>query len=290
MKTFTLAVLGGLITSACWAAPSGQLNDDQLFITGIKAPLPSSPPELQQGYVDVGQVSAPQPQAVERGKMPLERVELRKVGPKVPTGAPTPQVLAPQTSSANVSTQSTSSGDTNKTASGATTFFVAAGEAPYRALQRWLDKAHITKVAYGLSDEQQAKLLEPIERNKNFTGSLAVSIHELGKALGIPLRFDVQRGIAAIHTLNTMPDVQWVHGASLKEAVANLAHVYGWQWHDDGQRPSWMSADDYPLMSEYGIVTPRGAFDLALDTVLEGYPVQAQLIPSSRSVFIREKE
>ncbi len=31
MKTFTLAVLGGLITSACWAAPSGQLNDDQLF-------------------------------------------------------------------------------------------------------------------------------------------------------------------------------------------------------------------------------------------------------------------
>ncbi|HCH4062955.1 TPA: hypothetical protein ACF311_005030, partial [Vibrio parahaemolyticus] len=236
------------------------------------------------------QVSAPQPQAVERGKMPLERVELRKVGPKVPTGAPTPQVLAPQTSSANVSTQSTSSGDTNKTASGATTFFVAAGEAPYRALQRWLDKAHITKVAYGLSDEQQAKLLEPIERNKNFTGSLAVSIHELGKALGIPLRFDVQRGIAAIHTLNTMPDVQWVHGASLKEAVANLAHVYGWQWHDDGQRPSWMSADDYPLMSEYGIVTPRGAFDLALDTVLEGYPVQAQLIPSSRNVFIREKE
>ncbi|MEF1273751.1 hypothetical protein QTO03_27650, partial [Vibrio campbellii] len=155
---------------------------------------------------------------------------------------------------------------------------------------RWLDKAHITKVAYGLSDEQQAKLLEPIERNKNFTGSLAVSIHELGKALGIPLRFDVQRGIAAIHTLNTMPDVQWVHGASLKEAVANLAHVYGWQWHDEGQRPSWMSADDYPLMSEYGIVTPRGAFDLALDTVLEGYPVQAQLIPSSRNVFIREKE
>ncbi|MDF5188485.1 hypothetical protein P3666_24930 [Vibrio parahaemolyticus] len=285
MKTFTLAVLGGLITSACWAAPSGQLNDDQLFITGIKAPLPNAAPELQQGYVDVGQVSAPQPQAVERGKMPLKRVELRKVGPNIPTGEPQSQVLAPLPSSA-----SAPSGDTSKTASGATTFFVAAGEAPYRALQRWLDKAHITKVAYGLSDEQQAKLLEPIERNKNFTGSLAVSIHELGKALGVPLRFDVQRGIAAIHTLNTMPDVQWVHGASLKEAVANLAHVYGWQWHDDGQRPSWMSADDYPLMSEYGIVTPRGAFDLALDTVLEGYPVQAQLIPSSRNVFIREKE
>ncbi|EJL6404692.1 hypothetical protein NMS23_003509 [Vibrio parahaemolyticus] len=286
MKTFTLAVLGGLITSACWAAPSGQLNDDQLFITGIAAPLPNAAPELQQGYVEAGDVPAPQPQAVERGKMPLERVELRKAGPKVPTGEPSPQVLAPLSSSA-----SAPSANTSKAVSGATTFFVAAGEAPYRALQRWFEKAHITKVAYGLSDEQQAKLLEPVERNENFTSNLEVSIHELGKALGIPLRFDVQRGVAAIHTLDTMPDVQWVHGASLKEAVANLAHVYGWQWHDDdGARPSWMSADDYPLMSEYGIVTPRGAFDLALDTVLEGYPVQAQLIPSSRSVFIREKE
>ncbi|MDF4792309.1 hypothetical protein P3532_25610, partial [Vibrio parahaemolyticus] len=108
--------------------------------------------------------------------------------------------------------------------------------------------------------------------------------------LGIPLRFDVQRGIAAIHTLNTMPDVQWVHGASLKEAVANLAHVYGWQWHDDGARPSWMSDDDYPLMSEYGIVTARAATEIAPLSLHEALPVQAQLIPSSRSVLIREKE
>ncbi|MBD6956529.1 hypothetical protein G4167_00310, partial [Vibrio parahaemolyticus] len=108
MKTFTLAVLGGLITSACWAAPSGQLNDDQLFITGIKAPLPNAAPELQQGYVDVGQVSAPQPQAVERGKIPLKRIELRKVGPNIPTGEPQSQVLAPLPSSA-----SAPSGDTN---------------------------------------------------------------------------------------------------------------------------------------------------------------------------------
>ncbi len=74
------------------------------------------------------------------------------------------------------------------------------------------------------------------------------------------------------------------YSASLKEAVANLAHVYGWQWHDDGARPSWMSDDDYPLMSEYGIVTPRGAFDLALDTVLRAtrasaaYPQFAQCV------------
>lgn len=283
MKTFTLAVLGGLITSACWAAPSGQLNDDQLFITGIKAPRPNAAPELQQGYVDVGQVSAPQPHAIERGKIPLKRVALKKSGPIVPTDNANKPILSPIHPKA-------SSGSATEKTTGATTFFIAAGEAPYRALQRWLDKKHISKVAYSLTNEQQAKLLKPIEHNKNFTSNLEVSIHELGKALDIPLRFDVQRGIAAIHTLNTMPDVQWVHGASLKEAVANLAHAYHWQWHDDGARPSWMSDDDYPLMSEYGIVTPRGAFDLALDTVLEGYPVQAQLLPSSRTVFIREKE
>lgn len=283
MKTFTLAVLGGLITSACWAAPSGQLNDDHLFITGIAAPLPNAAPELQQGYVEVGDVPAPQPQAVERGKMPLKRVTLKKNGPAIPAGNVSHPILPP------ISSKAASGGATDK-ATGATTFFIAAGEAPYRALQRWLDKKHLTKVAYSLTAEQQAKLLEPIERNKNFTSNLDVSIHELGKALDIPLQLDVQRGIAAIHTLNTMPDVHWVHGASLKEAIANLAHAYDWQWHDDGAHPSWMSGDDYPLMSEYGIVTPRGAFDLALDTVLEGYPVQAQLLPSTRTVFIREKE
>ncbi|MDN4710996.1 hypothetical protein QYZ44_17440 [Vibrio parahaemolyticus] len=99
--------------------------------------------------------------------MPLKRIELRKVGPNIPTGEPQSQVLAPLPSSA-----SAPSGDTNKTTSGATTFLSPRAKRLYRALQRWLDKAHITKVAYGLSDEQQAKLLEPIERNKNFTSNL----------------------------------------------------------------------------------------------------------------------
>lgn len=185
---------------------------------------------------------------------------------------------------------SKSAATTPQKANGNLNFFIAEGEAPYRAIQRWLNQGKVTKVAYGLSEEQQAQLLKPMARPANFHGTLPDAIQNLGKTLDMPLHFDMQRGIGAVHTLTSTPDIQWVHGSTLKVAVANLARAYGWHWNSEGAQASWMSENDYPLMSEFGVVTPRDAFDLALDTVLDGYPVQAQLISSTRSVFIREKE
>ncbi|HHY0517167.1 TPA: hypothetical protein ACVU5T_003659 [Vibrio parahaemolyticus] len=190
----------------------------------------------------------------------------------------------------STSTTSKSAATTPKKTNGNLNFFIAEGEAPYRAIQRWLNQGKVTKVAYGLSEEQQAQLLKPMARPANFHGTLPDAIQNLGKTLDMPLRFDMQRGIGAVHTLTSTPDIQWVHGSTLKVAVANLARAYGWHWNSEGAQASWMSENDYPLMSEFGVVTPRDAFDLALDTVLDGYPVQAQLISSTRSVFIREKE
>ncbi|MCD1416869.1 hypothetical protein IOC51_22860 [Vibrio parahaemolyticus] len=171
-----------------------------------------------------------------------------------------------------------------------TNYFISKGEAPYHAIQRWFESKKFARVAFALDDKQQAALLEPLEQSVNYHGTLPDAITELGKQLELPLHFDMQRGIAAIHTLDVVPDIQWVHGNTLKQAVANLARSYGWQWQDDGAQASWMSDNDYPLMSEFGVVTPRGAFDEALDTVLDGYPVKAQLIAGTRQVFIREKE
>ncbi len=166
------------------------------------------------------------------------------------------------------------------------TFFVSAHEAPFRALTRWVEKKGYRKVAYALSDQEQAALLTPVETKLNFTGDLKQAIHELGQTIGLPLKFELQRGIAAVHTQNGLIEVHWVHGASLKAVVKNLAREYRWRW----QPASWMSGEDYPLMSEYGIVTPRNGFDVALDIVLDGYPVQAQLIPSSHTLFIRNRQ
>ncbi|MDG3424453.1 hypothetical protein P5E72_23465 [Vibrio parahaemolyticus] len=171
-----------------------------------------------------------------------------------------------------------------------TNYLISKGEAPYHAIQRWFESKKFARVAFALDDKQQAALLEPLEQSVNYHGTLPEAIAELGKQLELPLHFDMQRGIAAIHTLDVIPDIQWVHGSTLKQAVANLARSYGWQWQDKGAQASWMSDNDYPLMSEFGVVTPRGAFDEALDTVLDGYPVKAQLIAGTRQVFIREKE
>lgn len=276
MKTMPIAILGGLITSACWAAPSGHLNDNQLVISGIPAPLPvqDHSATLRRGAVDVrDDIQTPAPHIVNVGEKNVQRVNVEK---RKPTGslASTPPVLPPITPAHTKPT----------------TFFISANEAPYRALSRWLQKKNLTKVAFSLSEEAQAALLHPVSSNLHFTGTLPQSIEALGQQLDMPLRFDVQRGIAAIHTQPGMIDVRWVHGRSLKEAIANLTRAYQWHWREEGERRSWMSEDDYPLMAEYGIVTPRGAFDLALDTVLEGYPVRAELIPGSRQIFIRERQ
>lgn len=207
------------------------------------------------------------------------------------TRTPTSQDI---TASPNVRDKTTTSTSVKTTplsrAPTPTTFFVSANEAPFRAITRWFEKKGYRKIAYSLSTDEQAALLTPMEENLNFTGDIAQSIGELGQKIGLPLKFEYQNGIAAVHTQNGIVEVHWIHGQSLKAVVKNLAHDYRWHWQDEGPRASWMSEDDYPLLSEYGIVTPRDGFDAALDTVLDDYPVQAQLIPSSRTLFIRKRQ
>ena len=265
MRTFSIMVLGGLVTPLCLAA-SGHLDQNRLVISGVEAPLSvalptDAAPPLRSDIV------TPAPKPVDRASMGADAsTPLAATNGKTATVLP-PIDLPPPT-----------------------TFFIAVGESPYRALSRWFHDKRIDKVAFALSAEAQEVLMRPLEKRMNFTGSLPRTITQVGEALDIPLRLDVQQGIAGLHTLKGPVDVRWVKGETLKSAVASLAESYQWQWLDSKGRTSWVSEDDYPLMGEYGVVTPRGAFDSALDTVLEGYPVQAQLISSSRTVFITERQ
>lgn len=265
MRTFSIMVLGGLVTPLCWAV-TGHLDQNRLVISGIEAPpsqVQSTPPHppLRNDIV------TPAPKAVER-----ERATAQVSTQLSATDGKTNSVLAPIELPPP------------------TTFYIAVDESPYRALSRWFHDKRIDKVAFALSAEEQDVLMRPLEKRMNFTGSLPRTITQMGEALELSLRLDVQQGVAGLHTLKGPVDVRWVKGETLKDAVASLTHSYQWQWLDSGGRTSWMSEDDYPLMGEYGLVTPRGAFDKALDIVLEDYPVQAQLISSSRTVFITERQ
>ncbi|EKO3821471.1 hypothetical protein NTH40_003025 [Vibrio harveyi] len=270
-----LVLLGGFTTFACWASTnpvSAELKDSRLLISGVSTPI-VKPVHDKRGYVELKNIQTPPPKSTAIGKTPLKRVSIEKVGPTLPQTQA--KKMLPPTPPKKVLP---------------TTFFVAKGEAPLRAIQSWFKSKNINRIAWALDNQQRRILLTPVKQNINFTGTLPQTIKALGKRFDLPLDFDVQKGIAAVHTLDTWPQIEWVHGQSLKEAVANITRAYGWTWVADGPIKSWTSKDDYPLMAPYAIVTPRGALDLALDTILDGYPVRAELIESSRLVIIREKE
>ncbi|MFA0098643.1 hypothetical protein AB4406_26660, partial [Vibrio splendidus] len=107
-----------------------------------------------------------------------------------------------------------------------TTFFIGVNESPYRALSRWFHDKRIDKVAFELSAEEREVLMRPLEKHMNFTGSLPRTITQVGEALDLPLRLDVQQGVAGLHTLKGPVDVRWVKGETLKSAVASLAKSY----------------------------------------------------------------
>ncbi len=260
-----------------WQAPlvTGVSHMPQPSSTGVSNSEVVMTPRLNQSLATNGASSA----STTKNAASLSSDELF-MGNEKPTRAPS--ATAKSTKSKTVTKRSAADANTN--------FVISKGEAPYHAIQRWFESKKFARVAFALDDEQQAALLEPLKQSVYYHGTLPDAITELGKQLELPLHFDMQRGIAAIHTLDVIPDIQWVHGSTLKQAVANLARSYGWQWQDKGAQASWMSDNDYPLISEFGVVTPRGAFDEALDTVLDGYPVKAQLIAGTRQVFIREKE
>ncbi|GAM65483.1 hypothetical protein JCM19232_4983 [Vibrio ishigakensis] len=251
MKTLPVLLLGGLLTSVCWAAPSGHMDDGTLTITGLPTPPPPIEAEPEPLLLD-SDIRAPEPKTVI--KRPKRSNEKTVLAPHKPI-----------------------------------TYTVNVGERPYHALVRWADKNHYQKMAFTLSDEQKETLLEPATRPLNFTGNLNETVNELGKHLKLPLRFTGQRRIAGIHTLEGPVDVVWIHGSTVKEAAINLTKHYQWHWLTHGPTPSWLAPDNYPLASDYGLVVPKGAFDLALDNLLEGYPVQAYLVMGSRTAFIRER-
>jgi hypothetical protein len=174
------------------------------------------------------------------------------------------------------------------------TYVVTKGQSYMTALRQWVAKDTQIRVAWALPSDTVTALETVSPNGQVFKGSLSQVVTSLGKQLKTPLHFtqNPMKKLAAIHNLDSNVELSWVHGTTLKDAVYNLTTDFGWSWEARTARAqgSWRSPDNFPLAAAYPIVSPRGDFAFALNTVLEGYPVQAQLLYGTKNLFIMEKQ
>ena len=169
------------------------------------------------------------------------------------------------------------------------TYAVSANQTAVSALRQWLHNDKKTKVAWALSPQAEIALSQ---KDHNVTATnLTQAVAQLRTATKTPVFIAQQKGMVAIHSIPGLVDITWVHGGTLKEAIENIVIGYGWTWKNgNSASPSWVAADDYALRSAYPIVTSKDDITQALSQVLDGFPVQAQLLYGTQEVFITEKQ
>nr|WP_012219848.1 hypothetical protein [Vibrio sp. 23023]ABX77036.1 Hypothetical protein BMSA_0059 [Vibrio sp. 23023] len=167
------------------------------------------------------------------------------------------------------------------------------GERYDTALNRWLKQSGYRAIAWSIDDDTANALHQISPSDLTLRGTLASRVSQLGihldKTLVLTTRAPMH--LAAVHQYHAPAFVTLAHGATLKAAIQHLVTDYHHPWGDDDARsPSYRASDDYAFAASYPIVTEKGNLTLALNTLLEGYPVQAQILQSTGQVFIEDNK
>ncbi|ARR51788.1 hypothetical protein ETN89_19595 (plasmid) [Photobacterium damselae subsp. damselae] len=160
------------------------------------------------------------------------------------------------------------------------------------AINRWVRESGFENIAIRLPPKSMDKLEKKPAHVKNYRGTFRVAIRTLSRELEIPLylhtRIDTKQ--AAIVPWEMPTQITMVKGTSLKDALKNLATDYGWRFIEGKQGQSYLARNDFSFPAAYPITTPRGDFSMALEQVLAPYPVRAELLDSTHTLFILDEK
>lgn len=166
-------------------------------------------------------------------------------------------------------------------------YVVPMGQSYLSSLRQWVQDEQITNVAWDLGASTQEGLEKVSTNGQTFKAtSFNKLVFNLSKEIGQPLYLYEHGKVAAMHSYPGLVDITWVSGSSLKSAVSNVVTSFNWKWDD----ANWLALDDYGFITPYPVVSPKGDIAHALDKVVDGYPVQAQLLYGTQQAFISEKQ
>ncbi|MGR5187016.1 hypothetical protein ACPV3S_15885 [Photobacterium damselae] len=162
------------------------------------------------------------------------------------------------------------------------------------AINRWMRQSGFDDIAWQLPTSIISKLEQSPERTESYRGTFRVAIRTLSRELGVPLylqtRFDTKQ--AAIVPWEMPTQIVTVRGKTLLHAMKNLAADYGWNFVDGkgSQGQSYLARDNFAFPAAYPLATPVGDISMALSQILAPFPVRAELLGSTHTLFILDEK
>jgi hypothetical protein len=165
---------------------------------------------------------------------------------------------------------------------------VHAGESYRSALTRWAYKDGNRHLAFAQDEAFLDTLEEKAAQDFVKTGSLARAVAALSASQAslssLTLHPKPSLNLVAFHPWRgERVTTLMVTGKTLQAAVKSTTEHYDWHWDTDA---SW-TVDDYPF-SAYPLVTREGDISAAMSTLLGPYPLKAQRLDATKTLYIKE--
>ncbi|WP_439146826.1 hypothetical protein [Vibrio sp.] len=169
-----------------------------------------------------------------------------------------------------------------------TTYRIHAGESFRTALTRWAYKHGDQPLAFAQDEAFLSALDETATQDFIRTGSLYGAVKALAASNPsintLTLYSNTSSKLLAFHPwqgerITTL----MVSGDTLKAATKQITEHYGWRWDE---KSSWPVADF--TFTPYPLVTKEGDISMAMTTLLGPYPLKAQRLDATKTLYIKE--
>ena len=169
-----------------------------------------------------------------------------------------------------------------------TPYRVHAGESFRTALTRWAYKQGDQPLAFAQDEAFLSALDETATQDFIRTGSLSNAVKALAASTPslntLTLHSNTSSKLLAFHPWKgERVTTLMVSGDTLKAATKQITGHYGWRWDD---KSSWPVADF--TFTPYPLVTIEGDISMAMTTLLGPYPLKAQRLDATKTLYIKE--
>ncbi|WP_157939174.1 hypothetical protein [Vibrio lentus] len=169
-----------------------------------------------------------------------------------------------------------------------TTYRVHAGESFRSALTRWAYKHGDQPLAFAQDEAFLTALDGMATQDFVRTGSLSGAVKALSASNPslntLTLYSNILSKLMAFHPWKgERVTTLMVSGDTLKAATKQVTGHYGWRWDE---KSSWPVADF--TFTPYPLVTKEGDISMAMTTLLGPYPLKAQRLDATKTIYIKE--